>query len=82
MANRGSSGYSCKVNQVMSKPLKGYCQFVKIMENLRVVGCSGLAGIKAGSGTSNPVSGSHFPLPETKPEFGIGIGIGIWPYSC
>ena len=44
---------------------------------VRVVGTSSSAGIKAGVGASNPVSGSHFPLPETKPEFGIGIGIRI-----
>ena len=44
---------------------------------IRVVGTSGSARIKAGIGASNPVSGSHFPLPESKPEFGIGIGIGI-----
>ena len=35
---------------------------------LRVVGTSGPAGIKAGSGISNPVSGSHFSLPEMEQE--------------
>ena len=35
---------------------------------LRVVGTSGLAGIKAGIGISNPVSGSHFSLPDMKQE--------------
>ena len=45
------------------------------MVDVRVVGTSGSDGIKAGIGASNPVSRSHFTFPETKPEFGIGIGI-------
>ena len=39
-----------------------------VLLNLRVVGTSGPAGIKAGSGISNPVSGSHFSIPEMKQE--------------
>ena len=55
--------------------LRGQPEGLRGLPKLRVDGTSGLAGIKAGSGTSHPVSGSHFPLPETKLEFGIGIGI-------
>ena len=42
--------------------------FPRMKANIRVVGTSGPAGIKAGSGISNPVSGSHFSLPEMKQE--------------
>ena len=47
---------------------------------VRVVRASGLAGIKAGSVTSNPVSRSHFSLPEMKQKLARIWNSELWPY--